>query len=410
MISGHDFIVIADEWDGLPTCTSHLCRQISRHNRVFWLTTVNRMPRVRWQDARKVVRMLARWRIRRPDLGASEGDSDASAVDGLHVVTPIMVPWFKPWGRLFNHRSLLWTYRRIVSQYGIVDPIIVTMFPSAVDFMMAVDSPLKLYYCVDEWLELPGLHRRDWAAMESELLDRVDALVVTSRELEKKNREGCPLLYLPHGVEFDHFDAATQQRKPIPVMERLQRPIVGFFGLVGQWVDMQLITTLAEAFPQVSFVFIGGTNAGVSQTAIARNVLWLGSIPYVELPHYARYFDVGLIPFLRSKLTEAVNPLKLMEYYALGLPVLATRLPELENAPGPVELASNAREFCDRLGAILSHEGDHYRHHALEVARRNTWQDRAEQFTAFAESLLPEGQRSPSGGVAISCLPPDSAS
>jgi glycosyltransferase involved in cell wall biosynthesis len=403
MISGRDFIVIADEWDGHPTCTSHLFRQISRHARVFWLTTVNRMPCVNWGDAQKTIQTLAGWGMRRFNARATGGKPGSSAIDGPHVVAPIMVPWFKPWGRRFNCRSLLRAYHRIASEYNIVDPIIVTMFPSAVDFMKAVNCPLKVYYCVDEWLELPGIHRRDWELMENELLDHADALIVTSRDLERKGRSCCPIMYLPHGVDIEHFSRDAINAHAIPRLSQLRRPIVGFFGVIGEWVDLDLVATMARTNPEVSFVLIGKSIVSMGLVAKCSNVHYLGAVPYAELPSYGRHFDVGLIPFTVNRLTKAVNPLKLMEYYALGLPVLATRLPELEIAPGPAELASNAQEFCDKLGAILSHEGDHYRPHALEVARRNTWQERAEQFSAFVESLLSEGHRSASAGAARSC-------
>ena len=114
---------------------------------------------------------------------------------------------------------------------------------------------------------------------------------------------------------------------------------------------------------------------------------YLGWVPYSELPRYARYFDVGLISFERSRLTEAINPLKLMEYFALGLPVLATRIPELETIPGPLRLADSHLDFRAGLEEILADTNGFSPAEAVAVARENTWDARVEQLSIFLESL-----------------------
>src|SRR5262249_14366028 len=156
--------------------------------------------------------------------------------------------------------------------------------------------------------------------MEAELLQAVDGLVVTSRPLARKRRNGCPLLHLPHGVDFDHFHEALVHSPPVPALESLSRPIVGFFGLISAWVDLELIAYLSEQIPPASFVLLGRADVDLGPLAHRPNVHHLGLIPYAELPGYARYFDIGLIPFVLNQLTRAVNPLKLLEYFALGLP------------------------------------------------------------------------------------------
>ena len=313
------------------------------------------------------------------------GSDDATSP---FVATPLMIPCFNRAVRRFNRQSILHTYQRLAHRHQISNPIVVTTFPSTVDFVRSLDASLRIYYCVDEWLDYPGIDTVSWRVMENELLAVADGFVSTSNALHKKNREGCPSLSLPHGVDFDHFFPSISRRTIIPAMERIKPPIVGFFGLIGKWVNVRLVQTLASAFPRVSFVLIGARDLGVSQVANDRNIHWLGPVPYGELPNYARYFDVGLIPFVRNRLTEAIHPLKLIEYYALGLPVLATRLPELEKVSGPICLASTDEEFRDGLRTILEGGSRLPNHEAIEVARKNTWEDRAETLSSFIESLL----------------------
>jgi glycosyltransferase involved in cell wall biosynthesis len=390
MIAGRDFVVFSDAWDGLPTSTMHLFRRIMKQNRVFWFNTINRMPRVGWHDTIKLARFAQRWLA--PARGKEFGANGHARTtrDGPFVTSPFMIPWFEPPVRILNRRMLLRDYRRIVRKHGVRNPIVVTTFPSVADFVRSVDCSLRLYYCVDDWLELPGYNAKQFRVMEDQLLNDVDGLIVTSRALEQKQKVGCPLLYLPHGVDFEHFHRRSEDTGPLPELAGIRGPIIGFFGVIGAWFDVDVIATLSRAFPDVSFVLIGGrAEAEISMEPIrcCANVHFLGRIPYADLPRYARHFDVGLIPFVTNRLTEAVNPLKLLEYFALGLPVLATRLPELERIGGPISLASTPDEFCEKLAAILGHASQ-TRHEAIEIARNNTWEHRAEEFSTFVESLF----------------------
>jgi glycosyltransferase involved in cell wall biosynthesis len=400
MISGRDFVVLADDWHGLPTSAIHLFRRVAEHNRVFWFNTIGRLPRPSWTDATKVVATIGKW-VRRKRAA----DPVPADPPGLQVFNPFMVPWFKPLVRRWNCRSFLRTYHRLCAEHNITEPILVTTFPYAADFFRAVPGSLRLYYCVDDFLEYPGVAHADWAVMEAELLNSIDGLIVTSRHLAKKQTRPGPLLHLPHGVEYDHFQLAAGERRGVspPVLEpagsgRPARPVVGFFGLLSSWVDTSLISWLSERFPDVSFVLLGRCETDLAPLKHRANVHYLGHVPYADLPLYARSFDVGLIPFVLNRLTRAVNPLKLLEYFALGLPVVSTRLPELEDQAGPLRLAFTREEFAAGLWEILAGPPASYRQQALAVARRNTWDSRAEQFSAFVEGLRPPRCAEPAWG------------
>ncbi|MCX7424300.1 MAG: glycosyltransferase [Planctomycetia bacterium] len=387
MITDRDFVVLSDDWNGLPTSTIHLFRRFARRNRVFWFNLVNRMPRLNRRDGKRVAGYLGRWvaqRLARPDRKVN-GQGATSLIP--NVTTPIMLPWFKPPVRRFNCQSLRRYYEELQQCHEIHDPIVMTTFPSAVDFVKSLCAPTKIYYCVDDWLEFPGLNPRDWRTMEQELLRNVDGFVASSLTLQAKSKASTPSLYLPHGVDYEHFERRANGGPRIAALDALRRPVVGFFGLIGEWVDASTIAALARAFPEVAFVFIGAMSVSEHTLTRAPNIHYIGQVPYAELPAYAKYFDVGFIPFVHNRLTTAVNPMKLLEYYALGLPVLATRLPELERIGGPVYLASTSEEFCVQLKNILSNGLNRHASVATEIARRNTWDDRVEALSCFIESL-----------------------
>src|SRR5438309_366688 len=129
MIAGRDFVVLSDDWDGLPTSAIHLFRRLRRENRVFWFNTIGRMPRPTLRDAGKVVRAACNWtfgKFRRVSQPASDAEK-------LHVVSPLMAPWFKPLVRRFNCASMLRRYESLCRKYEIRDPIVLTTFPPAAD-------------------------------------------------------------------------------------------------------------------------------------------------------------------------------------------------------------------------------------------------------------------------------------
>ena len=387
ILSGRDILVLSDNLDGLPTSTIHLFRHLGPGNRVFWINVINRMPRASWNDVKKVAGTLMQWSRRKDRERRSPAGSRGLGFKPECSLTPPVIPWFKRPVRRLNRISLLRTYRRLERQYGIESPIVVTTWPSTVDFLKAINPALTVYYCVDQWSAYPGLNAADFRRMERELIDHADAFVATARDLLAKGEHHDASLYLPQGVDFDHFHGDLQRLEPVPEMERIGRPIVGFFGVIAPWIDLQLIATLGKEFPEVSFVMIGRSEVPLDPVANCANVHCLGLVPYADLPRYARYFDVGLIPFVTNELTEAVNPLKLMEYFALGLPVLATRLRDLAESDGPIHLASTREEFCAGLKTILEQPAS-VADAARRIAGANTWQQRAEKLSRFIENLL----------------------
>jgi glycosyltransferase involved in cell wall biosynthesis len=387
MISGRDFIVLSDDWSGLPTSTMHLFRIISQRNRVFWFNLVNRMPAATMSDLKRVASFARRWSRVGGSDPRSSGVGANNYPENLRVVTPFMLPWFKQPVRQFNRVVLGHAYRRMVSRFQIEEPIAVAVFPPAVDFLRSVDAAHKIYYCYDDFLEYPGFNVNDWRVMEAELLDHVDAVVVTAQELKQKCRRPCPTLHLPHGVDFEHFHRATVECREVPQMQEIRRPIAGFFGLISEWVDLGLIAWLSKRHPDISFVLIGKSEIPTTVLDGCPNVHLLGFVPYQDLPAYARHFDVGLIPFVCNKLTEAVNPLKLMEYFAIGLPVVATRLPELESIEGPLQLADTREQFSHLIVQALNSPKEQTRSAALAAAGNNTWEHRVEELGTFIHQL-----------------------
>jgi glycosyltransferase involved in cell wall biosynthesis len=153
------------------------------------------------------------------------------------------------------------------------------------------------------------------------------------------------------------------------------RKRVGYIGAISTWFDIELMGELAAALPNVDVVLIGRVSPRVRKEfdwlKSYPNVVFMGEVPHERIPIYLSALDVGLIPFKRNGLTEAVNPVKMYEYAAAGLPMVATDFAEL---PAEVSVAGNAESFITAVRCALS-IGKSER--LKRYAAKNTWDVRA---------------------------------
>lgn len=383
MIEGHDILVLSDDLDGLPTSTIHLFKHIAPHNRVFWFNIVSRMPRMTAHDLKKIWRMAGQALT---GAGRYSGEAAAPGIPGvLSSTTPLIVPVFKKPVRHPNKRLLDRHIRGVCEEFEVSRPLVFTTWPSTVDFIKGFEAQKTIYYCVDDWANYPALNAADFLLMESELIDVADGFAATSQVLYEKRRDVEGSLYLPHGVDYDHFATDAAESTGYPELDNLTGPVVGFFGLIAEWIDTDLIAYLADRFRSAKFVLIGKSVVDTNQLASRPNIVRLPEVDYSILPKLAARFDVGLIPFVINDLTRAVNPLKLLEYLSIGVPVLATRLPDLENVDGPVYLAESHAEFAGQLECILAEKPRPEL--ARSIGRANSWAERANLLSGFIESL-----------------------
>jgi glycosyltransferase involved in cell wall biosynthesis len=279
--------------------------------------------------------------------------------------------------RARNRQSVIRSVRSVMAEMGIRKPILVTTLPNAADFVGTFDEEAVIYYCVDDFTQWPGVDGNMVAEMEENLLAQADIVCASSEELcrTRERSKGKPFL-LSHGVDFTHVSSAPQQSASLQC--HCNRPIVGFFGALSPWLDFELICDLARSRPEWSFVLIGPADVDISRLAALPNLFLPGKIPYDKLPAYAASFDVALIPFLVNDLTVSVNPLKLMEYLACGLPVVSTRLPEVARYGDFVYLADTAVEFGAAISQALAEDSEALREKRRTLARGHSWDAVAE--------------------------------
>jgi glycosyltransferase involved in cell wall biosynthesis len=231
---------------------------------------------------------------------------------------------------------------------------------------------------VDEYSAFSGVSRDSIARMERDLVRRADLVLTSSERLCADRIELNPnTRFVSHGVDVGHFARALDPRIETPAdLRALPRPVIGFFGLLADWVDLDLVRALALARPDWSMVLVGRHATGVGLVRGLPNVHLLGQKPYTLLPAYCRGFDVGIIPFRTNELTLRANPLKLREYLAAGLPVVSTPLPEVARYRSSVHLAEGLTGFIQAITTALGERSPALDRARASAMESESWETR----------------------------------
>ena len=270
--------------------------------------------------------------------------------------------------------------RELYRDFAVAENCVVVQFPfwRQLGVLLRQELHARLIYdCMDDWQNwtaYPGIS--DFNLAEEKKLDEQADLVVVSSEEYRRRREqrGVSAVIVRNGVDFDFFRSPAK----CDLRMRLKRPIVGYFGAISDWFDGELLSAVAAARPQYSFVLIGQPG-GEARSRIRRlpNIHLLGEKNHREIPGYLSQFDACLIPFLLNEVTQGVDPVKLYEYLSQGKPVVATALPELPSNSGVIYIAGDADDFLAKLDRALQEDNAELRERRVEYARKNTWSSRA---------------------------------
>jgi len=219
---------------------------------------------------------------------------------------------------------------------------------------------------------------------ERQLLAGADLVVVSSRFLENEARPlARRVVRVPNACDFDAFAA-------IPAPAAKPAPVIGYYGAIADWFDSDLVADLAERRPDWRFLLVGSTyTADVSRLSKLPNVEMPGEVPYGDLPRWIERMDVLLIPFRRTLLTEATNPVKAYEILAAGRPLVSVPLPEVVALGDLVRLAETPEEMEREVLAALASDSSEERDRRREFACGQTWAHRVGALVPALEQAFP---------------------
>jgi len=282
--------------------------------------------------------------------------------------------------RLNMDRPILWLFR-----------------PDMADVPGRYNERLLIYHIVDEYLgysDTSSERAAEIKAREQILIRRADLVLVTSKALLERKQGINPHTYwVPNGVDYARFADAVENRQMPQELSGLPRPRIGYVGAINDKIDTDLLLGVSEAFSDGSLILVGPERPvsgemrqGLDALRLRPNVCFVGRVPVEQVPHYMAVCDVGLLPYKRNAWTENIHPLKMYEYLACGLPVVAMDIPSVHEEAQLIRIADNLADFVRGIRAALE-EGNALRATRQARAAENTWQQRVEQISTLIERV-----------------------
>jgi glycosyltransferase involved in cell wall biosynthesis len=234
-----------------------------------------------------------------------------------------------------------------------------------------------VYDCMDQLAQFK-FAPPEIAAREQLLLAQADVVFTGGRKLfEEKRQFNSNCHFYGCGVEVEHFANARAPGTVIPPdLDFVGRPVLGYFGVVDERLDYELITKLADANPAWSIVMIGPV-AKIDPNALPcrKNIFWLGQRNYAQLPAYTKAFNVCLMPFALNEATEFINPTKALEYMATERPVVSSAVPDVVSNFGEiVHVARSHDEFIGHCRTACETPDQTRVRQGLQLAEENRWE------------------------------------
>jgi glycosyltransferase involved in cell wall biosynthesis len=366
-LSPPGIIAFAKDWLEDETSNHHVLRELSKTRRVLWLNSVaTRNPKLTsGRDLGRIKKKLAEFA-----RGPVRVEND------LWVFSPLVLPMpHLPAARRVNHAILHATLRYLRHKLDLDRFHLWTFLPNVADYMSGLGEELSVYYCVDEWSLFGYLDREKIVATERKLLEKVDCVFAVTDRLAADKRAINPETHLaPHGVDQADFARALDPATEVPAdLRALPRPVLGFYGTLRDWVDLDLIAAVARARPSWSIALIGQVLDKPVGLDGLTNVHLLGRKPHADLARYCKGFDVALIPYRLKERTAYVNPIKLREYLSAGLPVVSTPLPEVSKYPTWCAVADDPASFIAAVERALAGDSPDARRARSEAMKSETW-------------------------------------
>ena len=257
--------------------------------------------------------------------------------------------------------------KRLLDAYsaGLSRPLVAWYYtPMMLTFSRDLDATVVVFDAMDELSKFKFAPVK-LLDLEQELIDRADLVFTGGSSLyeAKKDRHDSVHLF-PSSVDRVHFAKARARQFEPADQEDLNRPRLGFYGVIDERFDIELLDTIAKMRPDWSFVVVGPV-VKISEEDLPRrpNIHYLGGKKYEQLPAYLSGWDVALMPFAMNESTQFISPTKTPEYLAGGKPVVSTPVRDVVRHYGHlqgVEIAATADEFvaaCERM-LNLDRDGD----------------------------------------------------
>jgi glycosyltransferase involved in cell wall biosynthesis len=211
--------------------------------------------------------------------------------------------------------------------------------------------------------------------LETELMLKADVMFTGGNSLyQAKKLKHHNIYSFPSSIDKDHFMSARKDQPEPEDQHHIGHPRLGFFGVLDERFDQELIREVAFSRPDLHFIFIGPVvKIDPADLPRAENIHYLGGKSYSDLPQYLAGWDIAIMPFARNASTRYISPTKTPEYLSGGKPVISTSIHDVVNPYGINDLAriaDTAKDFVHAADELL----------AMDAEARAEWLERVDVF------------------------------
>ncbi len=387
MLSGRAIVCVGfNDWETeLWTNQHHLMARLAAANDVLFIESLGlRRPQIAGRDLKRIARRLAKG-VRPPRTVTTPHGT-------LRVLSPLVLPYGLPAAAQINPRVLPALVRRAARRMD--RPILWGYVPQAEVLLDTLDPALVVYHCVDDIGVQDGIDGVAFAAAEERFARRADLVLASAPKLAERMRAfNDNVLYAPNVADVAAFAAARRDGPVDPALAALDgtRKIVFTGAIAAKKLDYDVLIGLARARRDWAVALVGPVGLGDPGTDVAPlqaepNIHLLGPRTYAELPGVLRGADAALIPYRLTDLTASIFPMKVYEYLAAGLPVVATELPALEGVAG-ITVAATGSATAEALERLLAADDEAARTARAALADGRSWDTRLAEISERIEAL-----------------------
>ena len=279
-----------------------------------------------------------------------------------------------------------------VAQLGAQPRLLWFYTPMALRFAAHLEHLVCVYDNMDE-LSAFRHAPAQLAVLERELLARTDVVFCGGRSLyQVKRAQHRNAHAFPSSIDRRHFARARAGLDDPPDQASLPRPRLGYFGVVDERMDLELLDTLAQQRPDWQWIMVGPT-AKIDPQALPRrpNLHWLGMRRYEALPAYLAHWDVGIMPFALNEATRFISPTKTPEFLAAGVPVVSTPIRDVVRPYGErglVEIATTPDEWLAAIDRVFTRERTPWLARVDRFLAGQSWENTWQQMQALLDGTL----------------------
>ena len=380
MMEGKDIVLISNQMldDRYWTSKQYITMELIKNNRVLYVEA-------NYSFGKLLSGMMGKkWPV--VPFGKLHDEKN-----NLSILTPYpRLPYRNhfQWVGWLNQKLLLAKIRWATKKLDFECPILWTFLHQTADLIGKLDESVAVYHCVDDWpalLPMAGMGKPERICKdEKKLISRVDLVFrVSAQLLSYLKIPNTKVFDIPNGVDIDLFNPERfSDESSQDDMKDIPRPIIGFSGSIGKWIDIELLIQVSKRFEKESLVIIGlnEKNPNIHKLQQLKNVHFLGMKSREEVPQYISGFDVCLMPFNRTEVGKGLLPLKMFEYLALGKPIVATSSEVLKQFEKVLYLADDKDAFVQEIENAM---GDHDRTNSdsrRKYALKYSWKNRVSDY------------------------------